>query len=302
MIIRPCDTETTGKEPTDEVIEIGWHEIRDGHLYTTGRRTFVKPARPIPASASAVHHITDADVADAPPWNEAWRIMVDLKDDGAELKFAAHVASFERQYLDPVIKADWICTWKCALRKWPHLESHALQALRYALDLPADPMLAMPPHRALPDAYVCGLLVLELLKTETVETLVAWSEEPPVFTKFDFGKFKGQPLSAADDSWIDWYLNKATETNPDWRWNLAAEVVSRKNARTEAYLDRLLPGIAAAATVLDLENWYHGQAAHLPDHGIFLDTPKYKAIIAACAARKAELVKAGGAPDFGAAP
>ncbi|MEY9556586.1 DNA polymerase III epsilon subunit-like protein [Bradyrhizobium japonicum] len=35
MIIRCCDVETTGKEATDEVVEIGWHEIRGGTLYST---------------------------------------------------------------------------------------------------------------------------------------------------------------------------------------------------------------------------------------------------------------------------
>jgi len=71
MIIRAIDVETTGLDPTDEVVEIAAYHIHDGHLYTTPYHAMVKPARSIPVTACAVHHITDADVAEAPPWNTA---------------------------------------------------------------------------------------------------------------------------------------------------------------------------------------------------------------------------------------
>ncbi|MGY3482326.1 exodeoxyribonuclease X [Bradyrhizobium sp. USDA 4011] len=300
MIIRPCDVETTGLDERAEVIEIGAHDIRDGKLYSLPRRTFVKPAAPIPPSSSGIHHITDADVADAPAWNTAWRILVEMEDDGEELKFAAHMASYERQFLDPLIKAHWICTWKCSLRQWPDLDSHSLQALRYALKLePADPTLAMPPHRAAPDAYVCGLLVLELLKHQTVETLVQWSNEPAVFTKFDFGQFDGKPLSAADDGYMDWLANKDHKMGEDWRWNARREIERRGTVKRKQALDLLLPAIAGAATVADLENWYHGSGPYLAKHAILIGSPEYDTLIQACAARKKALIE-GGQPQFGA--
>lgn len=299
IIIRPCDLETTGTDANDEVIELGAYDIRDGHLYTAGYHTFVKPAAPIPPASSGVHHLTDADVADAPPWNLAWRKLVEVEQehDGAELIFAAHVAEYERQYLDKLMKVRWICTWKCSLRQWPELDGHKLQELRYALALPVDPQLAMPPHRALPDAYVCGVLVLELLKHQTLETLLAWSEEPAIFLKFNFGQFDGKPLSAADDGYLDWLANKDHKMGDDWRWNAKREIERRAIAKKRAYLETLRTSIAAAASVDDLANWYHGQAEERIKHGIFLDTPEYKEIVAWCAARKAVLL-AGGQPQF----
>ncbi|WP_454629699.1 exonuclease domain-containing protein [Bradyrhizobium cenepequi] len=305
MIIRACDLETTSLEPTAEVLEIGYHDIRDGQLSSAGRRTFVKPAAPIPPSSSAVHHITDADVADAPAWNSAWRMLVEKEDDGEDLIFAAHSAQFERIFLDPLILAKWICSWKCAFRQWPDMESHSLQALRYALKLkPADPALAMPPHRAQPDAYVCGLLVLELLKHQTVETLIAWSAEPPMFTKFDFGQFKGKPLSVADAGYLDWLGNKDHNLGEDWRWNARREVERRARAEQEKaaaerrnYLDLSLAAIPAAATVRDLENWWHGQSDHWAKHGILVDSGEYKTLRNACADRKQLLLRTG-EPQF----
>jgi exodeoxyribonuclease X len=308
MIIRPTDLETTGLEPTDEVVEIGAYDIRDATLYTTGYWSLVKPARPIPASASAVHHITDADVIDAPPWNDAWRTLIEMENDGEELVFAAHMAAYERTYLDPLIKAKWICTWKCALRLWPDMESHSLQALRYALALPADPVFASPPHRARPDAYVCGLLVLELLKHQSVETLIEWSAEPPVFTKFDFGQFKGKPLSAADNGYLDWLANKEHSMGDDWRWNAKREIERRASARQAAiteekqlYVAGAVTALSLAATVRDLELWYAGESPNLARLGIYPTDPEYVALIAACAKRKAEIIAAG-APIFRAEP
>ena len=304
IIIRPCDVEATSLEPCAEVIELGAYDIRDGHLYTTGYHSLVKPAAPIPPNSSAVHHLTDADVADAPPWNVAWRRLVEIDPeyDGAEIVFAAHAAAYERQFLDTLIKARWICSWKCAHRQWPDLDGYKLQELRYALNLPADPMFAMPPHRALPDAYVCGLLVLELLKHQTVETLVAWSAEPAVFTKFDFGKFNGQPLSAADDGFLNWMLGK--DFSEDWLWNVRRELERRAGAAAakaaadrQSYLNHSLTALAAAASVRDLENWFMGQSDTWAKHGIVVDSEEYGKIVAACRSRKKALQEAG-EPQF----
>jgi exodeoxyribonuclease X len=307
IIIRPCDVEATSLEANAEVIELGAYDIRDGHLYTTGYHSLVKPAAPIPPNSSAVHHLTDADVVDAPPWNIAWRKLVEIDPEyaGAELVFAAHVASYERQFLDPLIKARWICTWKCAHRQWPDLDGHKLQELRYMLKLPAETTLAMPPHRALPDAYLCGLLVLELLKHQTVEKLVAWSAEPPVFTKFDFGnRYRGQPLSAGDDGYLDWLANKEHSMGDDWRWNAKREIARRAGAAADKaaadrqlYLEHSLAALPGAASVRDLENWFLGQSDHWAKHGIVVDCSEYRQIVAACSTRKKELQQAG-EPQF----
>lgn len=60
------DLETTGVNPTtDRIVEISLIKVTpDGSETETSRR--INPEIPIPASATAIHHITDADVADAP--------------------------------------------------------------------------------------------------------------------------------------------------------------------------------------------------------------------------------------------
>lgn len=58
------DTETTGLGEDDEIVEIG---LIDSHGATL-LSTLVKPLKPIPAEATAIHGITNAMVENAPSW------------------------------------------------------------------------------------------------------------------------------------------------------------------------------------------------------------------------------------------
>jgi DNA polymerase III subunit epsilon len=62
------DTETTGLNPDDQIVDIC---IVD-HAGAVLVDSLVKPTRRIPASASAIHGITDAMVQTAPTWPELW--------------------------------------------------------------------------------------------------------------------------------------------------------------------------------------------------------------------------------------
>jgi DNA polymerase-3 subunit epsilon len=62
------DTETTGLEREDEIVEISIIDS-DGKLLFT---SLVKPSRPIPLPAQRIHHITNADVASSPAWPILW--------------------------------------------------------------------------------------------------------------------------------------------------------------------------------------------------------------------------------------
>ena len=62
------DTETTGFEKIDEIVEISIIDS-DGTVLLD---TLCKPNRPIPPGAQAVHGISDAQVADAPGWADVW--------------------------------------------------------------------------------------------------------------------------------------------------------------------------------------------------------------------------------------
>jgi len=65
------DTETTGLDREAEIVEIA---IVDTHGEII-LQSFVKPSRPIPADASAIHGITDAMVQGAPTWPILWQSL-----------------------------------------------------------------------------------------------------------------------------------------------------------------------------------------------------------------------------------
>lgn len=65
------DTETTGLGPDAEICDLAIVDREGGVVLDT----LVRPERPIPAEATAVHGITDADVAGALPWSEVYWIV-----------------------------------------------------------------------------------------------------------------------------------------------------------------------------------------------------------------------------------
>lgn len=62
------DTETTGLDRDDEIVEISIVDF-DGQLLFT---SLIKPRKSIPADAQRIHHISNSDVASAPAWPILW--------------------------------------------------------------------------------------------------------------------------------------------------------------------------------------------------------------------------------------
>jgi DNA polymerase-3 subunit epsilon len=62
------DTETTGVERSDEIVEISIIDYDGKELFTS----LVKPLNPIPAAASRIHGISNLQVAAAPAWPILW--------------------------------------------------------------------------------------------------------------------------------------------------------------------------------------------------------------------------------------
>ncbi len=68
------DTETTGLESSDEIIEIAIVNSSGKILL----ESFVRPQKPIPASATAINNITNIMVANSPSWPEIWPTIRNL--------------------------------------------------------------------------------------------------------------------------------------------------------------------------------------------------------------------------------
>ncbi len=220
-MIRIIDYETTGtNEQADaEIIECGSYDLVDdaaiGHV-TNPQTSLIRPRGPIPPEAKAVHHITEKDVAEAPELRD----VIDDFLDGADI-CAAHNAKFE-EHFTPRKDLKWICTYKCARIVWPDAPTHTNQGLRYWLGIDDDPAfdagLSMPPHRALPDAYVTAFILRRLLQEKTIDELLTISRYPALIKVMNFGKHKGVKFEDAPADYLEWIRDKS-DMNEDTKFS-----------------------------------------------------------------------------------
>ncbi len=199
--VRVIDLETAGTG-THDVCEIGWQDVLRGEdgvwrLNEERGARFVNPGREISPDTMAVHHILDAQVADAPFWKTLAPEV--LRPEGGVAALAAHRAAFEQRYCRPSLTggADWICTWKCALRVWLQLPRFSNQMLRY-LRRPEglDHETGLPAHRAMPDAYVTAHHLRDMLNATSLNQMIAWSREPGLLPRVPAGVNRGK-------AWLD---------------------------------------------------------------------------------------------------
>ena len=138
LLARVVDFETIGFDPPIDAVgicEVGYCDLMadpDGTHLQVGDPSSIlcNPGCPIPPTASAIHHIVDADVADEPPAASILREVF----TNADVPKVAHNARYERLfYRGPECEGAhrWVCTWKCAHRVWPHAPGFSNQALRY---------------------------------------------------------------------------------------------------------------------------------------------------------------------------
>lgn len=227
--IRVIDLETAGNGPND-ICEIGWQDVvsdDSGRWRLNDERgaLFVNPGRPISAETMAVHHILDAEVAGAPLWKAIASSV--LRPEGGVLALAAHRAAFEQRYCTPRLTggAQWICTWKCALRVWPELPRFSNQMLRYQR-MPEGLVheIGLPAHRAMPDAYVTAHHLRDLLNAASLEELLAWSQEPGLLPRVPAGPDRGKGW---DRLTIDALREFARDRDQDVRFTAQTELARR---------------------------------------------------------------------------
>ncbi|MFN7026011.1 MAG: DNA polymerase III subunit epsilon [Pseudorhizobium sp.] len=232
--IRVIDLETAGNGLTD-VCEIGWQDVvlGDNGLWTlTDERgaALVNPGRPISAETMAIHHIEDSDLVGAPFWKEIAPSV--LRPEGGVVALAAHRAAFEQRYCTSRLTGDvpWICTWKCALRAWPHLSSFSNQMLRYQRrprGLVRE--IGLPAHRAMPDAYVTAHHLRDLMNESNLDQLITWSREPGLLPRVRSGPYRGKTWEQIPNEAL---ADLAKDRDVDLRFSAAAEL-QRRGAKTE---------------------------------------------------------------------
>jgi exodeoxyribonuclease X len=221
------DTETTGMEPHDVVIEMAAVR-RDWHYHF-----MVNPGDvPVVPEARAAHHITDAELAVCAT-AEVWLPTVMELTGRPDHVLVFHNAEFDTRMIQqtwPQIGgAPHICTYRCSLQLWPDAPSHSNQVLRYWLSLHVE-KTRLHPHRALPDALVTHALVMRMiedlvygrnehvrlpdlpaeeLRDAAIERLVHLTTAPVVLHRVRFGKHQGLLWKDVPRDYLQWIIRQA---------------------------------------------------------------------------------------------
>jgi DNA polymerase-3 subunit epsilon len=197
------DTETTGiRSEKDRVIELAAYD-------PVNERSFVKlinPGFPIPPEASAIHHITDKMVADAPSFAEIIPEFVEFCE-GDSILIAHNNDAFDLLFLRAEFKRssipmpDWafLDTLKWARKYRPDLPRHTLQFLREVYGFPANNA-----HRALDDVIILYRVFSMMIDDLPFETVVNLLKAPLKFNSMPFGKHQGKPLDKVPKDYVQW--------------------------------------------------------------------------------------------------
>lgn len=227
-VLRVIDFETTGTEPPAQVCEVGICDFDPESRTIAAPISWLCGVAEMPPDVRAVHHIALADVAGAPEFDEA-RLY------GGAVCIVAHNAEFETKFISSPLPV--ICTYKSALRVWPHAPSHSNGALRYWLEdqglIAPDHAMTQPAHRAGPDAYVTAHILKALFDAgHTGREMVGWTREPRLLPTCPIGKFRGKPWSEVEAGFLGWMLRQEG-MEEDLKWNARREIDRRQTGATK---------------------------------------------------------------------
>lgn len=203
------DSETTGVGSQDKAVEVAGFYCVDNEI-VDHYESLVNPGIPIPPEASAIHHLTDEDVVDAPSIEDA---MVPFFEQ--EFDFVvAHQASFDKRMMD-FGNAPWACSLKMARAVYPDAPSHKNQFLRYWLKLPKLVHCAGSfAHRGLYDSecttYLFQHLLSRAVSDNPIEGILRLSNNPTLLKKCKLKKHLDKPWSEVPKDYLNWILNPRT--------------------------------------------------------------------------------------------
>ena len=206
MTKRPIyyDTETTGVRPgKDRIVEIAAYDPVQDRKFCM----FTNPECPIPAEATAITHITDEMVKDAPKIGEALSLFAAFCSDPDIVLVAHNNDAFDKLFLEAefqrggVSMPSWLFldTLKWARKYRFDLPRHNLQSLRevYAIE-------ANQAHRALDDVFVLHQIFSKMIGDLSWETILNLMTTSPQIIRMPFGKYAGKSLSDVPKDYVSW--------------------------------------------------------------------------------------------------
>ena len=227
------DVETTGLNPiVDRVVEVACVLLRSGRVVDTFS-SFVNPGREIPATASAVHHITAGHVQGAPRLEILQPQLSAMCQDAVVV---AHNAAFDLAFLPFLAQRPVLCSMRLAMRVVPEAPNYKNQVLRYHLGVDAEFGKEPLAHRALGDAQITSRVLAVCLERYLAEggsdDIVALLEEvaaPRRLTALNFGRYRGVAIAHVPTDYLRWIEHECQSSSIDARYIAECEIRRRES-------------------------------------------------------------------------
>ncbi|MEA2047307.1 MAG: 3'-5' exonuclease [Campylobacterota bacterium] len=221
------DTETTGNQEKDRIIQIG-AMIVYGKENIEVYDEFCSTDVPITLEAMEVHNITPDVIENKPPFSQTVFAKKVAELNHKENYLIAHNIAFDLGMMGKEgFQSNYtpIDTLRCAKHLLPQSPYHRLQYLRYALELykiegaEAQKLgITIKAHDAIGDVLVMKLLLSKLVRLtqekfagiNPMQKLAELTQTPVLIQKFKFGKYKDREIAEicnADSGYIKWMKN-----------------------------------------------------------------------------------------------
>ena len=221
------DTETTGLEISDRICAIGF--IDDDEVHSE----LINPVKKVPPAASAIHHITNEMVKEAP--------IFAVSQSDSKLKnlntfqntLVSHNAPFDLAMLQKeglTWQGRVIDTLKCSKALMDDLDGYSLQFLRYELRLYRNELeffndygVDITPHHPLSDALHTKMVYEYLLDLADEEEMISLSQSRLLLSKLPFGKYakkRIETVALKDPMYLKWMLESLMDMDEDLRYSI----------------------------------------------------------------------------------
>lgn len=233
------DTETTGNQEEDRIIQIGAMVVGSKGSVEVYDELCSSDV-PIKIEAMEVHNITP-EIIEGKGNLQTTKFYHDLSHLNSEKNYLiAHNIKFDLGMLEKegfVNKMKVIDTFRCSKHLYPDANYHRLQYFRYALELYKEEAneakkydITIKAHDAIGDVLVMKLLLSKLVakvKEQYVGVnpmlkLEELTHTPVMLKSFKFGKYKGEmieDIARLDAGYIRWML-KSLELDEDLKYTL----------------------------------------------------------------------------------
>lgn len=225
------DTETTGIDEDDRVIQLGFM-VLDGDGVEVHNELFSSSVA-ISLRAMETHNITPEMLEGKPKCTQSKAFARLNELNSASNYLVIHNAPFDTSMLrkegfEPKMRV--IDTLRVTKHLLKNEEAHRLQYLRYSLGLYKNEAneaknlgVEIKAHDAIGDVLILKLLLEELQKHKSLDEMSTLTQTPLIVEKFRFGKYKDRlikDIAIEDNGYLKWLLKNMSDMDEDLRYSL----------------------------------------------------------------------------------